>query len=164
MSAIVTRDTLLASAVRGLIWRAEHTWTMDAGAPMYFGWVVPEIKMVSLGREYITPGKSLKVDLYEASFTGGTNVTTLNRDLGVSGALTPIQAKHSVTPGALTNRITGFNVETLGAVRVGRLGNIEPYMHPPLVSYVLAIENLIAGAEPYSFFFDFRLMFPDEDK
>lgn len=162
MSAAVTREEMFFAAVRGLIWRAEHAWSMDAGAPMYFGWVTPEIEMVSLGRDYFTNSKSLKVDLYQATFTGGTPVETLNRRLIFRNDPAPVQLFHTVTPGALTDRITGFNVESTGPIRVDRRGDIQPFAHDPMTSYVLAIENEVAGAEPYSFSLDFRLMFPGE--
>jgi hypothetical protein len=162
MGGLVTRDTQFAAAVRGLIWRAEHAWSMDAGAPMYFGWVTPEIEMVSLGRDYFTNSKSLKVDLYQATFTVGTPVETLNRRLILRNDPPPLQIYHTVTPGALTDRITGFNVESTGPVRVDRRGDTQPFVHDPLTSYVLAITNELAGAEPYSFSLDFRLKFPGE--
>ncbi|MCY1482357.1 hypothetical protein D9M68_159120 [compost metagenome] len=159
-----TRSITFAHSIAGLVWRAEHSWSMDAGAPMYFGFVVPNREMVALGREYNTDGTTLQVDLYQTTFTGGTPVETLNRRLKYRNNPPPLQLLHSVTPAGLTDRITGFKLSTQGAIRIGRLGEVEPFIHEELISYVLAISNNVAGVKDYAFSLDFRLLQPGEDQ
>lgn len=159
------RDNSVAHIMQGLIWRAEHAWSMGTLAPMHFGFVTPAAaEMAALGREYYSDGKSLKVDLYEASFTGGTIVTQLNRRLIYRQNTPPVIIRHGVTPGALTNRVTGFEVSTAGTISVGRNKDTDMLLHEAEKSYVLAIENMTAGTQKYTFALDYRLMIPGEDK
>lgn len=160
-----TRDNTLAHIMQGLVWRAEHAWTMGTLTPMYFGFITPEhAEMVAIGREYYTDGKSLKVDLYEASFSGGTVIQQLNRRMINRLATPPIIMRHTVTPGALTTRVTGFEATTVATISVGKNDDHDLLIHDPGKSYVLAIENMIAGTQKYSFALDYRLMIPGEDK
>lgn len=159
------RDNSVAHIMQGLIWRAEHAWSMGTLAPMYFGFVTPaSAEMAALGREYYSDGKSLKVDLYEASFTGGTIVTQLNRRLIYRQNTPPVIIRHGVTPGALTTRVTGFELTTAATIAVGKNDDHDVLVHDPAKSYVLAIENMVAGTQRYSFALDYRLMIPGEDK
>lgn len=160
-----TRDNTIAHILQGLVWRAEHAWPMGTLAPMYFGFITPAAaEMVAMGREYYSDGKSIKVDLYEASFTGGTVIQQLNRRMALRLGTPPIVMRHTVTPGALTTRITGFEVATAGTISVGKNDDHDLLIHDPGKSYVLAIENMIAGTQKYSFALDYRLMIPGEDK
>lgn len=159
------RDNGLAHILQGLVWRAEHAWSMGIGAPMYFGFVTPEsAEMAAIGREYYSDGKSLKVALYETTFTGGTDVTQLNRRLAYRQSTPPVIIKHSVTPGALVAPVTGFEITTAGNISVGRSEERDTIIHSQAKSYVLAIENMAAGTQKYSFALDYRLMIPGEDK
>jgi hypothetical protein len=164
MSALVTSDTLFNSSVAGLVWRAEHSWTMSANGTLQFGFVVPEIEMIALAREYFTNSTGIKVDLYEAEFTGGAAVTTIPRRLKYRGRPAPVQFYQGVTPGPLTDRITGFEAVAPSGVRVGFRGDLQPFVHDSLKSYVLVITHTGSGSQPFSFSVDFRLMFPGEDK
>lgn len=158
------RTLTFAHAINGLVWRAEHSWSMDVGVPMYFGFTVPARKIVALGREYNTDSTSLQVDLYEASWSGGDPTKTINRDLESRNDPPPMQFFHAVTPGALTDRITGFEIATQGSIRIGRQGEVEPFVHDALTSYVLVITNNAAGVKDYSFTVDYRLIQPGEAK
>lgn len=130
---------------------------------MFFGFVVPGVKMVALARDYYAESNGIQVDLYQASFTGGTEVYTINRDLELRNETPPVQFYWGVAPGVLTDRITGF-AQALqgGGSRIGIRGDLQPFVHDALTSYVLAIKNTGNGAAPFSFAVDFRLMFPGE--
>lgn len=163
MSALVTRDTIFNSSVAGLVWRAEHAWSM-ATTTLAFGFVIPETEVIALNREYFTNSTGIKVDLYESAFTGGTAMPTIPRRLKNRGDEPPVQFYYGVTPVSLADRITGFEAEAPNGVRVGLRGDLQPFVHDSFKSYVLVIENTGAAEQLFSFAIDFRLMFPGEDK
>jgi hypothetical protein len=49
-------------------------------------------------------------------------------------------------------------------VRVGLRGDLQPFVHDSLTSYVIVITNTGVGSQLFSFAVDFRLMFPGEDE
>lgn len=161
--ALVTRDTLFNAAIRGLVWRAEHRWEPAAAAVLYFGFTVPEVAMVALGRDYYVGSDGIKVDLYETAFTGGQAVATINRDLRLRAATPPVQFFQGVTPAATTDRITGFE-QTIqgGGSRIGLRGDLQPFVHERLKSYVVGVQNTGNGTGVFSFAVDFRLKYPGE--
>lgn len=67
----VISDETLALAKHGRIWRVSHSWTLGAAEPFHFGFVVGERDMIALSREYFTGSTGLRVELFQASFTGG---------------------------------------------------------------------------------------------
>lgn len=159
------RSSEIAHTLQALVRQVEHDWSMTTLAPMYFGFVVPaDADMVALSREYYSSGKSIKVDLYEASFTGGTPLTQMNRNLRFRASPYPMQFLHSVTPGALTDRIAGFEAEVAGNVSVGRSGEVAIIVHQATKSYVLAIENMVAGAADYRFTMNYRMAIAGEGR
>jgi hypothetical protein len=164
MSATVTRDTIFSASVAGLVWRADHAWSMAAEETKAFGFVVPLTEIVALAREYFTNSTGIKVDLYQAGFTGGEAMTTVPRRLKYRGRPVPVQFYSGVTPGPLTDRITGFQAASTNSVRVGLRGDLQPFVHDSLTSYVIVIKNTGVGSQLFSFAVDFRLMFPGEDE
>lgn len=151
----------LILAKQGLIWRTDHVWSMAAGASMYIGFAPGAADMIALTRDYFTLSTRLVVDLFEASFTGGTNMHTENRRFAM-GNVAPVQFKHSVTPGALGTAKTGFIAESTGPIRVGRQGDTEPFIHEAGKSYVLRITNGGASSTEFTFTLDFRSKIPGE--
>lgn len=162
---MVTRDTLFSAAIHGLVWRADHSWTPAAEATMYFGFTAPEPGMVALERDYYAESNGIQVDLYAATWSGGTLAHTINRVLAKRNDPPPVAIYHGVTPGALTERVTGF-AQSLqgGGSRIGLRGDLQPFVHEPGQPYVLAIKNTGNSAAPFSFALGYRLKFPGEDK
>ena len=158
-----TRTATFAHSLQGLVFRGEHSWSMGSATPLYFGFTVPNTEIVALGREYFADTTSLIVDLYEATWSGGNPVKTINRRLKHRNDTPPMQFFEGVTPGALTDRITGFKVTSQGAIRIGRLGEVEPFVHEALTSYVLKINTLVVGPVDFGFSVDYRLIQPGED-
>ena len=157
------RSIVFAHAVQGIIWRAEHGWTMAAGASISFGLAIPDIEIISLNREYYTNSTGIAVSLYEANFSGGTPVHTINRRLKYRENTPPMQIFHGVTHGALTDFISGFDLETPNGIRVGKRGDLEPVIHDALKSYVLLITNTGTTEQPFGLTVDYRLMQPEEE-
>lgn len=149
-------------ARHGVLWRADHVWSLAAGASMYIGWTVGERDMAALGRDYFTLSTRIVVDLFEASYTGGTNMRTINRRLDMRDQMPPVQFKHSVTPGSLVTSVTGFVAEAAGPQRVGRQGDTEPFYHPAGTSWVLRITNGGNSTSEFSFALDYRTKIPGE--
>jgi hypothetical protein len=159
-----SRTQFFAHALQGITWTVDHEWEMDDTAPMYFGFVCPASDVVALTREYLSDGNNMVVDLYQATFTGGTILAQTNRNLRKRLDTPPVAFRHSVTPGALTDRITGFSITTGGSVSVGKQGDISPFVHVALTSYVLKIGTVQNTSKSYKFTLDYRLIQPDEDK
>ena len=162
--SVVTQDSVFASVMRGLVWRAEHQWDQGTAQALLFGFVVPETKMVALSRDYFAYSTAINVELFEATFTGGVLVNTINRDLSRRNEAPPVQFYQGVIPDSLTDRITGFYIQAPSGVRVGVRGDLQPFVHEPFKSYVLSIANDGNGVQPFSFALDFRMMFPGEDE
>lgn len=161
--ALVTRDTLFNAAIRGLVWRAEYRWEAAAEAVLYFGFTVPEVDMIALGRDYYVGSNGIKVDLYETAFTGGQAVPTINRDLRLRDDPPSVQFFQGVTPTATDDRITGFE-QTMqgGGTRIGLRGDLQPFVHERLKSYVVGVQNTGNATGVFSFAVDFRLKYPGE--
>ena len=158
----ITKDSTFAMSLNGEIWRAEHAWEMGANATLAFGFTVPARKMIALNREYFTFSTGLKVDLYESAFTGGTDVSTLNRDLSKRKLAPPVQFKHTVAGFVTTDRVTGFEVSAVSSIRVDKRGDLAPYVHEAAKSYVLVIQNTGTGNQPFTLAIDFRMAQPFE--
>lgn len=159
-----SRAQIFAQALHGITWVVDHEWAMADTTPMYFGFVCPASDVVALAREYLSDGNNLVVDLYQATFTGGTILVQTNRNLRKRLDTPPVAFRHSITPGALTDRITGFRITTSGSVSVGKQGDIAPFVHVALTSYVLKISTVQNTSKSYKFTLDYRLMQPDEDE
>ncbi|MFW5186192.1 hypothetical protein ACOANO_30380 [Pseudomonas aeruginosa] len=158
----VISDETLALAKHGRIWRVSHSWTLGAAESFHFGFVVGERDMIALSREYFTGSTGLRVELFQASFTGGAQAKTINRRLSFNTANPPVQFMQGVTPGALGSVITGFETSSTASTLVGKDGDKEPFIHTALASYVLRITNTGTGSQPFSFSLDFREKNPSE--
>lgn len=92
---------------QGLIFRAEISYAGVAAAGVaYTGITTGTDEIVILQRSYSSTEGVLTVELFEASFTGGSDPRLLNRRL----------ANESVAPAAIK---TGVTPGTLGAVKTG---------------------------------------------
>lgn len=160
--ALVTAEETFELAKLGRIWRVSHGWTMDVAAPFHFGFTVGESDLIALSREYFTMSTGLKVELFQATWSGGAPAKTINRRLEFKDQAPPIQWYQGVTPGALGEAITGFEVQSSGPNRVGKDGDKEPFIHTAKASYVLRVTNTGSGAQPFTFAADYRTKNPWE--
>lgn len=91
----------------GLIGRAELSYTGIAAAGFaYSGITTGPDEVVILQRSYNSSDAVLTVELFEATFTGGTDPRLLNRRLSLPAPTSAI-VKQGVTPGSLNTPITG---------------------------------------------------------
>lgn len=160
--ADVTSDEKFRLSLLGKIWLADHDWSLNAGDHLDFGFVVGERDMIALSRSYATLSTSLTVELYQATFTGGSTMHTINRRLASSGDPKPAQFLYGVTPGALGTKVTGFVSEAATNNRVGKDGDKEPFVHTALTSYVLRIINSGASTQTFQFSVEYREKIPYE--
>ncbi|WP_442108706.1 hypothetical protein [Pseudomonas sp. NUPR-001] len=158
----VTAEETFELAKRGLIWRVSHAWEMAAAATFHFGFIIGERDMIALSREYFTMSTALKVELFQATWTGGAPAKTINRRLEFKDLTPPVQWYQGVTPGTLGAAITGFEVESTSSNRVGKDGDKEPFIHTAMTSYVLKVTNTGSGNQPFMFAADFRIKNPQE--
>jgi len=135
---------------------------MAAGATFHFGCVVGEQDMIALSREYFTMSTALKVELFQALWSGGAAAKTINRRLAFKDLPPPVQWFQGVTPGTLGDPITGFEVESTSSNRVGKDGDKEPFIHTALTSYVVRITHTGSGNQPFTFAADYRIKNPWE--
>lgn len=160
--SFVSAEEKFALSLLGKIWLADHSWSLAADASLDFGFVIGARDMIALSRNYFTLSTSMTVELYKASFTGGSQMHTVNRRLELSGQAKPIQFYTGVTPDALGSVITGFVSESATSNRVGKDGDKEPFVHAASSSYVLRIKNSGSGTQPFSFSIEYREKIPYE--
>lgn len=82
----------------GRIWTAEHSVAVVAsGANLVVGFTTGLSQLIALRRTYSSSGNLLTINLYEQTFTGGSNILrTYNRNLAVAGT-PPVQMRAGVT-------------------------------------------------------------------
>lgn len=155
----VTQDVLRSYIQSGQVWRAEHSALALAAAEVtYLAFVTSNVEMEILTRGYSSTGNAMTVELFEATFTGGTNVRTLNRRLSTAGT-TPVQMKTAVTPGALTTVISGLRVlaaTSTGSAQVGVSADAGLLILKRNTSYVVRITNSGSGASDIGAAIDYR--------
>jgi hypothetical protein len=154
-----TQDVLRSFIELGQVWRAEHSAMAVAAAGVsYLGFVTSNVEMEALARNYGSSGNILLVELFEATFTGGTNVRTLNRKFSVSTP-PPIQFKTGITPGALTTALTSTRVlatTSTGSAQVGVFPDSSLVLLKANTSYVLRMTNASAGVADLGASIDYR--------
>jgi hypothetical protein len=155
----VTQDVIRSYITSGQVWRIEHSALAVAAAGVsYIGFVTSGLKLEALGRSYASTGNALVVELFEATFTGGTNIRTLNRDLAVTTA-PPVQMKTGITPGALGDVITGIRVvaaTSTGSAQVGVNNDGSLLLLKPNTSYIIRMTNTGTGAADIGTSIDYR--------
>ncbi|WP_442108200.1 hypothetical protein [Pseudomonas sp. NUPR-001] len=158
----VIADEKFRLSLLGKIWLADHSWSLTAGAQLDFSFVIGQRDVIALSRNYFTLSTSITVELYEASFTGGIQMHTINRRLASSGDPKPTQFYYGVTPGALGSKITGFVSEATSSNRVGKDGEKEPFVHTAQATYVLRVINSGSGNQPFTLSVEYREKIPYE--
>lgn len=143
----------------GLVGRAELSYTGIAAAGFaYSGITTGADELVILQRAYSSSEGVLTVELFEATFTAGTDPRLLNRRLGL-----PVPAvatiKQGVTPGTLTTPVTGntYRASTgTGQASVSIPGDDNRLFLKANTSYVVRYANGGANAATIANSFDFR--------
>lgn len=154
-----TQDAIRGFISAGQVWRAEHSATDVAAAGVsYLGFVTSNVELEALSRSYSSTGNSLTVELFEATFTGGANVRTLNRRMGVAGA-PPVQFKTGITPAALTTVKTGLTIlaaASTGSAQAGQTSDSSLLILKANTSYVIRLTNSGSGAATVGATIDYR--------
>ena len=144
---------------QGLIFRAEMSFAGIAAADFaYSGITTGADELVILQRAYSSSEAALTVELFEATFTGGTDPRLLNRRLSNTSAK-PATIKQGVTPGALGNAITGATYRAVvgtGQASVAVPGDASRIYLKANTSYVVRHTNNGANAATINNGFDFR--------
>ncbi|WDY60382.1 hypothetical protein [Pseudomonas sp. PSKL.D1] len=154
--AFMVADDISELIKAGLIWRAEHSWSMAADATLHFGFITSQRDMIALAREYFTFSTGIRVELFAATFTGGSAAKTINRKLALKDSAPPVQFIQGVTPSALGTPITGFELQSTSSNRVQKNGENEALIHPPQTSYVIRVTNTGTGNQLFTFSVDYR--------
>lgn len=143
----------------GQVYRAEIGYTgVAATGAVHTGITTGADELVVLQRGYSSSESALLVELFEATFTVGTDARVLNRRLSAS-QVSPIIIKQGVTPGALGAAITGVTLRagvTTGSASLSVPGDDSRLYLKPNTSYVVRYTNQGATAASISNSFDFR--------
>lgn len=149
---------------QGVVFSAEFGATgVTSGTSVLIGFVTGTRPMIALDRSYSSSESLLTVELFEATFTGGTDIRTLNRNL-VIGGTPPVQFKSGVTATLVTPITTATfraGVST-GAAAVAVTSEAARLILKPSTSYVLRITNGGAGAATIGAGFTYRNLRVDE--
>lgn len=144
---------------QGLVFRAEVSFSGVAAADAAFtGITTGADEVVILQRAYGSSENTLTIELFEASFTAGTDARVLNRRF-TSAELVPGTIKQGVTPGTLGNAISGVTLRsgsTTGSSSLQISGDESRLYLKPNTSYVVRYTN--GGSNPATIgnSFDFR--------
>lgn len=151
---------------QGLIFRAEAGYTGVAVAPaaVYTGVTTGPEEVIVLGRAYTSSESVLTIELFEATYSGGTPARLFNRRLSNASAA-PATVMQGVTPGALGNVITGITLRATTSTSTASLqisrddGRI--YLKAN-TSYVVRYRNEGSQAATIGNAFDFRKVLKGE--
>lgn len=153
----MTFDEYLAAS--GLIFRAELSYAGIAAAGVaYTGIQTGADEVAILQRAYSSSEAILTVELFEASFTVGSDPRLLNRRLA-NTATPPATVKQGVTPGSLTTPITGatYRASTgTGQASVSIPGDDSRLYLKANTSYVVRYTNGGTNPATISNGFDYR--------
>jgi len=153
----MTHDEFLIAS--GLIFKAEISYTGIAAAGVaYSGITTGPDELVILQRSYSSSEASVQVELFEASFSSGTDPRVFNRRFAGS-QVSPATIKQGVTPGTLGSPLTGaiYRASTgTGQASVSVSGDDSRLYLKPSTSYVVRYTNTGTNAATISNAFDFR--------
>lgn len=145
---------------QGLVFRAEigFTGVLATTGVAYVGVTTGADEICVLQRAYSSSENTLQVDLFETTFSAGTDPRIFNRRLNSQQAA-PAIIKQGVTPGPLTTIITGVTLRagtTVGTAAISLSGDESRLYLKPNTSYVVRFSNLGSGAATIGNAFDFR--------
>lgn len=148
------------------VYRAEIGATIAvATTGTYFvGMTTGAVPLRILSRAYSSSEFALTIELFEATWSGGVNARTLNKDLG-GNQTPPVQFLGGVTPGTLTTVLTGITLRAPtsgGTAQVSLQADNNVLITKPNASYVIRFTNgggvnAIIGAS-----IEYRLIQPDD--
>lgn len=144
---------------QGLVFRAELGYAGIAAAGVaYTGIQTGSDEIVVLQRAYSSSESILLVELFETTFTVGTDPRVLNRRFN-SLQVVPATVKQGVTPGALGTAITGVTLRastSTGSAALSVASDDSRLYLKPNTSYVVRYTNQGAAAATIGNSFDFR--------
>lgn len=153
----MTYDEFLIAS--GLIFKAEIGYSgIAAAGVVYSGITTGPEELVILQRSYSSSEASLQVDLFEASFSGGSDPRVFNRRF-IGSQVPPATIKQGVTPGTLGTVLTGatYRASTgTGQASVNVPGEDNRLYLKPATSYVVRYTNTGTNSATISNAFDFR--------
>lgn len=148
-------DYLIA---QGLIFRTELAYTGVTASGFAYTGIQTGNEVVILQRAYSSTESVLTVELFEASFTGGTAARTLNRRFN-STEPNPLTVMQGVTPGTLGTALTGVTLRattSTGSAQLAISGDDSRLYLKPNTSYIVRYTNGGAGAATIGNSFDYR--------
>lgn len=151
--SLPVNDVLYDVLKEGRLFSIAHTTTSIAAAGTYlFGATTGSRPVVYHDRTYVSDVGSFLVELFKVSYTGGTPVTSGNRNFVIGGS-GPVS--HSAAP---TATIAGSPVATVRVLAASATGNAqaqvpesEKYILEPNTQYVLRLTNTGSGAGTITF-------------
>lgn len=149
-------DFILAS---GLVFSSEAAVSgIAAAGATHIGIMPGANELVILSRSYGSTESAMTIELFEASFSGGTPARTFNRRLS-STEPNPATVMAGVTPGALSSAITGVTLRAQtsgGSAQLQVSGDEKRLYLKAATSYVVRLTNNGTGAATVSAAFDYR--------
>lgn len=142
---------------QGLVFRAElgYSGVTATTGVAYTGITTGPDEICVLQRSYNSSEAALQIDLFEATFTAGTDARVWNRRLS-SQRVSPVTIKQGVTPDALGAVITGTVLRAGTTAGISLSGDESRLYLKPNTSYVVRYTNLGAGVAVIGNAFDFR--------
>lgn len=167
MFRVVTQDINEYYANQGLVFRYELATVIAVAATgTYFVGVTTGASRVRvLSRSYSSSESPLTVELFEASFTAGSPVRTLNAYQVANSNTAPATILGGVTPGALTTVITGLTLRAPtagGTAQVTVSADDSVLVLKPNTSYVLRFTNGGGANANIGSVLNLRAMQPEE--
>lgn len=161
---LVTKSNEEQHIGNGIVYSAEYRQVgVAAAGQMLIGFTTTARPMVALDRGYSSTESSLTVELYEVTFTGGTNVTMYNRNQ-VIGGVSPILFKSGVTATLVTpiTSRTFIASSSTGSATVAISTDASVIILKPSTSYVVRIVNNGATAATMGAGFTYRELLPTD--
>lgn len=146
--------------LKGEMFSAEYSTTGLASAATYLvGITTGSRQVMILDRSYTSSESSLRVQLYEVTFSGGSDITRFNRNLivGGTGPLT-IKAGVTATLGTPITTATFISTSSANNIQLAIASDAQRFMLKPNTSYVVALTNTGAAAANIGSRFNFRGM------
>lgn len=153
---LLPNDFIIAS---GFVFSSDAGFAgVGAGTAVHIGVLTGSLEVLILQRSYGSSESQLTVELFEATFTGGTPARTFNRRLS-STEVQPAIVHAGVTPGALETAITGTTLRAAtsgGSASLQVSGDERRIYLKEGTSYVIRMTNGGSGAAVIGTSFDYR--------
>lgn len=144
---------------QGYVFRAEYSTTgLAAAGTFHVGLLAGNDEVVIGTRSYSSSEAILTIELFEATYSAGTDPRIFNRRLN-SQHIVPATVKVGVTPGTLGTPITAITLRapgTTGSSSLQLTADDNLLYLKPNTSYVVRLTNGGAAAANIGSAFDFR--------